>query len=177
LSRVAKRYVRALFGLAVEKQSLDAVESDLEQIGLLLESSAEFRSFLSNPLIGDPERLAVVRELFENKVQPITFQFLHLLSDKKRLDTLPDVVQIFKKMLLQRRQIVEGELISAVELESAQEAAIRKQMETMIGKQVKLTRRIDPGILGGFVLRFEDVVIDNSVRNQLIKLREKLIAG
>jgi F-type H+-transporting ATPase subunit delta len=89
---------------------------------------------------------------------------------------LPAVVEQFRRMLLDYQNILEGELISAVPLEKKQFEAIKKRLEEMLGQTVVLQPKIQPEIIGGFVVRVEDMVIDNSIRLQLQKLREKLVA-
>ena len=78
-------------------------------------------------------------------------------------------------MMLAHNNTVEAELISAVELEQKQIEAIKNHLQKTLGKNVLMSAKIQPEILGGFVVRVQDVVIDNSIRLQLNKLREKLM--
>jgi len=176
LNRVAKRYTKALFELAQERKILDKVEKDMEQIGKIIDESQDFRDFLTNPLISESTKQKIIRELLANRIQKVTFQFLELLTEKRRISILPAVVEQFREMLLAYRHILEGELISAVPLEKKQFEAIKKHLEDMLGQTVTLQRKIQPEIIGGFVVRIQDLVIDNSIRLQLNKLREKLSA-
>lgn len=177
MSRVAKRYAKALFELVIEQKCLEAVEADFKLLDDLLAGNKDFDIFLSNPLISESARFRGLKEIFEGRLSNLTMQFLLLLSEKKRLALLPDVAQNFRRLILDYRNTIEGELISAVQLLPAQVAQIQQNVEGMIGKSVLFTEHISPEIIGGFVVRFQDVVIDNSIRCQLAKLREKLIAG
>ena len=176
MNRVAKRYTKALFELAQEYKILDKVEKDMELIGKLINESQDFRDFLSNPLITETSKQEILRELLANRIQKVTFQFLELLAEKRRIAVLPAVVQQFREMLLEYQRILEGELISAVPLEKKQFESIKKHLEEMLGQTVTLQTKIQPEIIGGFVVRIQDLVIDNSIRLQLNKLREKLSA-
>ncbi len=176
MSRVAKRYAKALFELAEEEKILNKVEADVAQFASLSSESAEFSALLSNPLINEKEKFNILKELFSNKVQPLTLDFLNLLSVKKRLGILPDIAQEFRAMMLNFANKIEGELISAVKLSPDQVDHIRSNMEKMTGKNVLLDEKIDKSVLGGFIVRIEDWVLDNSVRYQLSKLRDKLVA-
>jgi len=176
LNRVAKRYTKALFELAQERQMLDKVEKDMEEIRKLIDESDDFREFLANPLITESAKQEIVRELFADRIQPLTLQFLELLTEKRRIAILPAVVEQFREMLLEYQHILEGELISAVPLEKKQFESIKKHLENMLGQTVTLQSKIQPEIIGGFVVRIQDMVIDNSIRLQLNKLREKLSA-
>jgi len=177
LSRVAKRYAKALFSLANDEKLLDVVESDFGQIDILLQQSADFSSLLSNPLISDKEKVLLVKEIFAGKTDKLTFNFLNLLAEKKRMAIISDVLKEFKALMLEYTNKVEGELISAVKLSEAQVAEIRRKINGITGKTVLLKEKVDASILGGFVVKVEDWILDNSIRYQLSKLRERLIAG
>ena len=101
--------------------------------------------------------------------------FLDLLAEKKRISILPQVAEEYKAMMLAFANKVEGELISAQKLSRDQASKIKTKVETLTGKAVLLTEKVDKNVLGGFVVKVEDWVLDNSIRYQLVKLREKLI--
>lgn len=177
MSRVAKRYAKALFSLAKDENLLDIVESDLGQIDILLQKSADFTALLSNPLISDRKKVLLVKEIFAGKTNTLTFNFLNLLAEKKRMSVISDIVEEFKALMLDYSNKVEGELISAVKLSDAQVNEISSKIDGITGKTVLLKEKVDSSILGGFVVKVEDWILDNSIRYQLSKLRERLIAG
>lgn len=176
MSRVAKRYAKALFALALEENLLEKISADLDQITELGSQSAEFRTLLSNPLINEKDKLSALEEILSGKVEPITLSFLKLLADKKRIAFLPGITEEFRRMMLRHANQVEGELISAVALTPGQVSTIKSRIEEITGKVVLLTEKLDQTVLGGFIVKVEDWVLDNSIRYQLSKLREKLIA-
>ncbi len=176
MNRVAKRYTKAIFELALEKEILDQIEQDFVFLKNLFAESTEVAQYLASPLITEDKKIEMLTEVIGKKVSDVTFNFLQLLASKRRLRILPAILENFRLMMLEHKNIVEGELISAVELEEKQVAEIKQHLEKMLGKNVQLLTRIQPDILGGFVVRVQDVVIDNSIRLQLSKLREKLMA-
>jgi F-type H+-transporting ATPase subunit delta len=176
LSRVAKRYAKALFGLAKDQGKLDKVETDFNELDKLIDKSSEFGAFLLNPLISGSDKSMMLKDLFKGKVDDLTFNFIQLINEKKRSSLLPDVILQFKSMMLEYNNQVEGELISAVELSKNQVNQIQQNIETATGKSVILKQRIETDVIGGFVLKIQDRVFDNSIRCQLNKLREKFIA-
>ena len=176
MNRVAKRYAKAIFELASEKNILNTVEKDFVFLSKLIAESPALNQLLANPLIIEEKKITVLKQVIGQKINTLTFDFLQLLAAKRRLKILPAVLENFRQMMLEHRNIVEGELISAVELDQKQIAAIKSQLEQSLGKNVELRSIIQPEIIGGFVVRVQDVVIDNSIRLQLDKLREKLTA-
>lgn len=175
MSRVAKRYSRALFQLALEEKKLEEVENDFIQIEDLSHESDEFKNFISNPLISEIEKAEIMAELFKDKLSDIGYNFLQLLTNKKRSSLLPDVIEEFQLMILQHRNILQGELVSVVDLSDTQIEKIKANIEKLTGKSVLFDMRLDPSIIGGFIVKVEDMIIDNSIRFQLNKLRERLV--
>ena len=175
MSRVAKRYSKALFQLGDEENKLEQLEKDFAQIENLLKESEEFRTFITNPLISEIEKAKIITELFKDKLSDTGYNFLQLLTNKKRSSILPDVIEQFHLMLLQYRNILKGELVSVVDLSDTQVEQIKANIEKMTGKSVLFEKSLDPSIIGGFIVKVEDIIIDNSIRFQLNKLRERLI--
>ncbi|NOX88843.1 MAG: ATP synthase F1 subunit delta [Calditrichaeota bacterium] len=176
MNRVARRYTKALFELAQEQKILSKIDHDMQLIRKLIEESSDFQDFLSNPLIAEAQKQDILKEIFEKKVEQLTLNFLELLASKRRIAALPAIATQFRDMMLKYQNIVEGELISAVPLDREQSDLINKYLEKMIGKTIRLEQKIQPEIIGGFVVRVQDMVIDSSIRLQLNKLREKLTA-
>ena len=175
MSRVAKRYSKALFQLGDEENKLDQLEKDFKQIEDLLKESKEFKTFIANPLISEIEKAKIMAELFKDKLSATGYNFLQLLTNKKRSSVLPDVIEQFHLMLLRHRNILKGELVSVVDLSDTQVEQIKANIEKMTGKSVLFEKSLDPSIIGGFIVKVEDIIIDNSIRFQLNKLREQLI--
>ncbi len=176
MSRVAKRYAKALFAQAKEDSLLNEVGNDLTLISTLNQQSDDFRLLLSNPIINEKDKVRVLLDMFQGKVQNLTLDFLNLLSEKRRIPFLPQMAEEFRLMMLAYAGEVEGELISAQKLSEKQVDKIKAKIEHITGKTVFLTEKIDKTVLGGFIVKVEDWVLDNSIRYQLVKLREQLAA-
>ncbi|MEJ2542459.1 MAG: ATP synthase F1 subunit delta [Calditrichaceae bacterium] len=175
MSRVAKRYAKALFQLGVEEKKLEQLENDLSQIENLLKESENFNLFIANPLISEIEKAKIMAKLFKGKLSDAGYNFLQLLTSKKRSSLLPDCIEQFRLLLHQHRNILKGELFSVVDLSDAQVEKIKENVEKMTGKSVIFDKHLDSSLLGGFIIKIEDIIIDNSIRFQLNKLRERLI--
>lgn len=176
MSRVSKRYAKALFSLALEDKKLDAVADDLESIKKLTDSGDDFKNFIMNPLISSSKQLKVIKDLFAGKLEDITLNFLYLLGEKKRLNLLPEILERFDELLLVHRNQVVAEVVSADTLDDKQLKSIQGNVEQLTNKSVLLSTSQDKSLIGGFMVRIEDIIIDNSIRYQLSKLKEKLIS-
>ncbi|MBN2365785.1 MAG: ATP synthase F1 subunit delta [Calditrichaeota bacterium] len=175
-SRVVRRYARALFELAADENKLESVGEDLKQIQQMIAGSEELVEFLESPVIQTSDKKNFVREFLKNRIDSLTYNFIFFLLDKKREEYLPGIIGYFLKLLDESRGILRGQLISAHELTDEQLSSLKKQLDRYSGQDVVLEQQVDSGLLGGFIVRIGDTVIDTSIRNQLNKLRETMVS-
>lgn len=174
-SRVIRRYAKALFELASEQRALEQVESDMSSIQRMIEESNELVVILQSPVIQSREKQQVFRELFKGKIHQLSYDFLKLLLDKNREELLPGIITYFLKFIDKSREVLRGELKAAYPLSDEQKKSLKNQLDRITGKNVVIKEQIDSTLIGGFIIRMEDTVIDASIKNQLDKLRETLL--
>jgi len=177
LSRVAIRYSKALFDLALEKNMINEVRTDLEIIRKICTENTEFNQFLSNPLIEEKTKASVLKKLFENEVSPLSYEFLQLLSRKKRSGFLLEMIDKYLERVLDHEGILSCLLISSQSVEEDQSDNIKSRIEEMTGKKVVFSFQIDDSVIGGFIVKIKDTVIDLSIKTQLEKMRARLVHG
>jgi F-type H+-transporting ATPase subunit delta len=132
---------------------------------------------LINPLLSEDKKSVVLKKLFRDKLDPITYHFLILLCTKKRSNILSEVIDRFFVLLYDYKGILKGKIISAHHLPSDQVEQINSNIKVITGKSVELELETDASLIAGFIVKIKDTVIDMSVKNQLEKLREKLVYG
>jgi F-type H+-transporting ATPase subunit delta len=176
-SRVAERYARAVIELANEEKSLDATIEDFATIGAAIRSSHDLQNFLHTPVIDERTKEKILKEIFAGKIGPLTERFISLLALKGRANELAGVVTAFQALLDEQMNVVPAQVTTATQLSDDQKQAVEQQISQMSGRRVRAEYQIDPEIIGGFRARFEDTMIDASVRHQLERLRESLIEG
>ncbi len=176
-AQVSRRYANALMDIALDQKSVDGVAADLEDIRATLLRSRELRLLLESPIVSMSRKDAVLRELFERRVRPITMAFVSLLVEKQREHLLVHIVEQF----LSRRDVQEGivtaEVASAVELTPSQHKELARELERYTQKRVRLQYSRDESLVGGLYVRIGDTVLDASVRNDLMRLRERFLVG
>jgi F-type H+-transporting ATPase subunit delta len=146
-------------------------------MGTIIRGSRPLRRFLESPVVSRPRKKAVVKELFGASVAPAVLGFVNLLVDKQREGELPGIIEQFARLRDERLGIVGAEVASAVDLSSAQQEQIVRQLKQYTRKDVRLETRRDPSLRGGIIVRIGDTVLDASVRRQLERLRDQLVAG
>jgi len=177
VSRVAVRYSKALFELAVEQKIVEPVQNDLALIDKLCRENEEFDAALTNPLIDEPVKARVLRTLFEQTIHQLTYRFLQLLSKKRRIGFLREIIEHYNARVLEYQGVLPAVLLSADTLSREQVAKIKERIEAISGKSVLLSEELNPALIGGFIVRIRDTIIDLSVKTQLERLRTQLING
>ncbi len=170
--RVANRYATALMGLALEKNNLEQFAGDVEFINNTMAQSKELRLFLASPIIKKTVKLEVFKELLKTRTNKDLAEFVEFIISKNREELLPDIIKRFLEMRDDKLGIVRGEVTCAVELTTGQQGNLKKELELRTGKKVELTFKVDPKIIGGFLVKAGDTVIDASITNQLKMLRK-----
>lgn len=174
-SRVAKRYARALFEVALESKQLELVEADLKSLQESYRQSQQFSALIDSPVISTEAKQHAFSASFKKRLQGITFRFVTLLISKNREMLLMQIVEEFGDLLDQHRGIVRGDVYSVAPLSEEQVKNLVAQLNRMTGKNVLITRHLDESLLGGIVIKLQDKVIDASLRNKLEKIRQTLI--
>ncbi len=173
---VARRYARALLELAIEGGIAAQVEADLRDFIQTLEDQGELGSALLNPGISTEARRNVVDELLPRSgYQTITRNFLRLLVDKNRIDHLVAIVREYRDLNDDHEGRVRAEVRSAVELPAADLGRLEQHLARITGKQVVMTHRVEPELIGGMVTAVGGLVFDGSLRAQLNQLRDRLL--
>ena len=177
MSRVAVRYSKALFALAEQEGAVDSIQDDLNMIKTVFLENPELNQAMVNPLIGETVKSRLLSQLFKEGVSPLTFRFLELLSRKKRSGFLLEMIAHYTDRVLEYNGVLSGELRSAQELDSGQMDEIKASVEAMTGKKVQLRTSVDDTLIGGFIVKIKDRVVDLSIKTQLEKLRTQLVHG
>lgn len=169
---MAGRYASALFELAGEQKSLAEVEKDLATFRAMLDFSADLKAMVKSPVISrDEQGKALGAILAKAGVGATTANFLKLIAKNGRLFAVEDMIKAFRALVARSRGEVEAEVTSAVALDDAQTAELKATLKAAVGKDVQLTSRIDPSLLGGLVVKLGSRMIDSSLRTKLAGLR------
>ncbi|WP_100523474.1 F0F1 ATP synthase subunit delta [Mycobacteroides abscessus] len=171
---VAKRYAHALFEVASEKQQIDLVEQELDQVKQLFDENPAFLQFLQHPQIADSAKKQEVKAIFEGKISEVTFNFLNLLIDKKREDLFPIIPKYFTEKANEARGLVDAVVTSVKPLTEEEKQGIVDSFKKLLNKEVRVTNQLDQSIMGGVVVQVGDRLYDGSVAGRLNRLQQSL---
>jgi F-type H+-transporting ATPase subunit delta len=170
----ALRFAEAAFAVALDMQALDAWLESLDQAASVFENHAA-ASFLTSPIVPTEKKRAVLAE-FLPTVSIEVRRFLEILARRDRLELVPEIAQVFRRLLNEHRGAAVAQVTTAVPIDDRQRSQIASRLGQRIGKTVTVETRVDPAILGGVIAQIGDNVIDGSVRGRLERLRRTLTA-
>jgi F-type H+-transporting ATPase subunit delta len=176
-TRVAKRYAAALFAVASRDGILDAVEQDLTLVERFIAEVPYLRAVLLQPLVSEDRKVKVATDAFGDRTTGTTLNFIKLLIRKRREDLIDDVIRNFRILAMEKANLVDAEVSTAVPLSPSQEKKLTASLQKLTGKTVRVHAVVDGSILGGVVVRLGDTIIDGSVRGRLERLREHLLGA
>jgi F-type H+-transporting ATPase subunit delta len=163
-------YGTALYEAAEAAGRSAAVAKDLEAVREAIDGSADARRILFNPAFPARGKKQILLELATG-ADPLARNFLQVLVDNGRLTALDDTIDEFVSRVREAEQQLQVELTTAVPVAEAEADRLRDRLAEATGKAVTLSRRVDPAVVGGVVLRIGDNLIDASVRGRLDGLR------
>ena len=172
-SKKSVRYSRALFESAVEKKLLDKVHNDMLLIAEVCKLP-EAKDLLLSPVIFPARKSEILHKMFEGKIEKFTMSLIDLAVKNGRESFIPSITRVFISETMKFKGITRSVLTTAVKINED----VRKQITEMIKKvfktNVELEENVDAEIIGGFILRVDDNLIDASLRSKLRKISKEL---
>jgi len=173
-SKIAKRYAKALFDFSKEKNSVENVKSDMDYIHELCAQSEDFVAVLNSPILKVQKKKDIVAAVVGDKISDSTMDMLKIIADSRRESIIPTMADEFIKMYNESIGLVKVDLYSAVELSKDLQDKISKKIATQTEKKIELTQHIQEDLIGGFVLKMDDMLYDASLKSSLSKLKNVL---
>jgi F-type H+-transporting ATPase subunit delta len=172
VSGLAERYAAALFDLADERRILDEVATDLRQLRAMLQASGDFLRLIRSPVLSRDQQARAMRVIAERAdLSQLVRDFLAVVARNRRLFAVPAMIEAFLAKLAARRGEVTAEVVAAQALSEAQLAALNEQLRRSIGSRVSVDVRVDPGLIGGLVVKLGSRMVDGSIKSKLQRLQ------
>jgi F-type H+-transporting ATPase subunit delta len=168
-----KIYANALFEAAKEKGRLEVVRDELHEFVDAVDEVPELRELLLNPEVDSRQKVDALSALLAD-ADELTRNFLLLLAEKGRTPQLHEIAREFDALVGRAEGILDVELTTAVELSEDEAQKLLGQIEQVSGRRLRASRRVDPNLIGGFVLSAGSYRADASVRGRLDGLRRQL---
>ena len=175
---IARRYAKALLIIGKEDGQAETYRDELDGFVKLMAKEKELEQAITNPLYGASGRKKVLETVIDKVgISKIVASFLLLLFDKGRFDFLSVINDFYQKLADELKGVLRASLVSASELSSEIVEKIRTTLSKRTGKDIILQVEQDPSLIGGIVSRIGDLVLDGSIKSQLLNMRESLKRG
>jgi F-type H+-transporting ATPase subunit delta len=173
-ARVAARYAKALLSLAQERKEMDVVGRDLDLLSALFRDSRDLVLLLQSPIIKSDKKQAVLDAVLQDHLGELVSSYLRILVNKGREGLVVDMVAEGQSQLRALRNIQSVSVTTAFPLTDSLRDQIMAQVAKVHKGDVDLTETVDPEILGGYMLKMGDQMIDASVKRHLRTLGREL---
>lgn len=175
-TKVAQRYAKAIFDLAVETSKLEEVKNDFALIQSV--QHKELHMMLMSPVVKGEKKVAIFEAVFSRHIQPLTNSFFKLIFSKGRSIAINEIILAFINKYRIQKGIKLVELTTAIEVsKDIQEkiSSILQENQILKGKSIELNTKVDPSIIGGLIVQMEDKLFDASIRHDLQVIKKQFI--
>ena len=171
---VAARYAKSLIELAKEKNVLEVVFEDMKLFKDTSDNNRGLMLALKSPVVRHEKKLAILKALFKDRVNPVSYSIFTIITKKNRESILDAIAEAF----IVSYNLYQGIQKATVTTTTPLTEELRKQFISIVsgttGKTVELEEKIDPNLIGGYVLRVDDRQLDASLRSRLNELKLEL---
>jgi F-type H+-transporting ATPase subunit delta len=174
---VANRYARALADVVAASGDYRKVLEELQDFERAYRESPELKEVFASPAVALPQKMKVLEAIGQKLGEsPVTLNFLRVLLANYRMPLLEEAVQAYRKIANDRLGVVQVTISSASDLSEAERENVAGRFRELTGKQVELEFRLESELLGGILAQIGSTVYDGSVRGNLARMREQLMA-
>jgi F-type H+-transporting ATPase subunit delta len=177
VSGVAGRYASALFSLARDDRQTSEVAQSLAKLDALIAESPDFSRLVRSPVFSAAVQLKALDAILATEgITGIAANFVRLVTVKRRLFHLREMIAAYRKLYDASRGVTHAEVTSAAALSEANLGALKDQLKAASGgREVDLDLEVDPSIIGGLIVRLGSRMVDGSLKTKLnaIRLRMK----
>jgi len=174
---IGRRYAKALMAVTADRgEKPDDLLAELESAAGALAGEPRFGELMANPKVLLSERLASLGRFLDGlQPRPLARHFFEMLLKKDRLGALPEIVEEYRTLTDERAGVIRAAVTSAAPLAEEETTRLRAILGARFGKTVILTSAIDPGLIGGLVVRIGSLSFDGSIRSQLSAIHRQLL--
>lgn len=169
--RINTHYAKALILLSEETGTMDRVSEDMRLVERVCAENRELNVIFSNPVIPKDKKLAIVKELFGERVCEATMAFLLFVTRKNRSVNMRGIAGSYIEMYREKKGIILSDLVTHQPIDDVARKMVTEIVEAYTGKSVELHDRTDPKMLGCFKLEFDNKMYDARIRTKIRRMR------
>jgi F-type H+-transporting ATPase subunit delta len=168
---VAYRYAKSLIELAEEKGITETIQKDMQLFDQVCTENRAFELTLKSPVVKHFKKLSILKEVFKDKINPMTLSIFEIITNKNREAVLPSLATEYLKLYDVLKNNLIAEVTTVSELSDSQRIDFKELVAKATGKNVSLKEKVNTDLIGGYILRVGDKQVDTSVRRKLNDLK------
>lgn len=168
--KTAKRYASALCKSIDD--NFDSVLSDLDLVNESIFENDDLKIFFTHPIVSLKDKKEVIVETFSEKINEKTLNFLQTLLDEGRFGIFKTILEVFKQEIDNIKNKQRMEIVSAVKLDDEQKERLNETLSKKLNKEIIFNFKEDNEILGGLIVKYEDKVLNLSLKAKFDALRK-----
>lgn len=172
VSGVPGRYATALFELAKEANAVDQIGADLATFQGLMDESDDLKRLVRSPVFSAEDQISALEALCAQAgIKSLALNFIKLAAQNRRLFVLSDMIKAYRTLVAQSKGEISAEVTSADTLTPKHLDDLKAAIKASVGRDVHLSTRVDPAILGGLIVKVGSRMVDNSLKTKLQNLK------
>jgi F-type H+-transporting ATPase subunit delta len=176
ISRISSRYAKSLLDLALERNELDRVLGDIETFNAA-SKNRDFYLLMKSPIVNSSKKISIFKAIFENKISNTTLAFFNITIKKGREIYLPEIGEEFISQYKKFNKISTVTITSASPLNDSSLSEIKSKLlaSSITMEKLEVITKVDPSLIGGFIIESGDKLYDASVSYQLEQLKKEFV--
>jgi len=171
-TKVARRYAKSLLDLGKERNITELLYNDMMLVTAAIKENRQLAVMFKSPVISTDKKDAVLKQIFGSKINEASLEFMRIITRKKREYYIDDIAKSFIDLYKSYKNIQPAYVITAIPMDERLRNEMLDIVKKSTGSSIELQEIVDPGIIGGFILRWGDRQIDASVTSKLNSLKK-----
>lgn len=171
--RIAGRYAKALFSLALERALVEDIYKDMVLLKEVCENNSDFVHFLASPIINHGKKVAVFKALFFDKLNPLSINFLNLLIKKRKEQIVREIAIQYVLLYKEHHNIKTVFFQSAFPVSEKNIQQLKEDVGKKLSSKIELIQTVNENLIGGFIFKVDDLQYDATIRRNINRLKKE----
>ena len=172
-----RRFAQAVFEIAVGAGQVELWVSDLEEL-VSISKDPTVLAFMDSPKFSLDDKMSVIKDSsVSSDLNQLAINLLFLLASKNSVHVIKDIAEAFQKLVDEHNGVLRAEIVTATEISQEAAKTISETLKQISGNNLTVTRKTDPSIVGGFIAKIGDRMIDASIKTRLENMKRYLVKG
>lgn len=173
--KITDRYAKALIDLGNELNELDNIKKDVDLVLATCREQRDLILLFKNPIVMPQKKVKIIKLIFQDKISKVTAKFLEVIVKKNRAELIYEILEHFEEKFKTFKGLGDAYFVSATKVSDNIEAKVIAMVEKASKQKITLHTEINADLIGGFTVRYKDLLVDASVKTKLKDLEKHIV--